>query len=70
MTNASARAVANAILITAGAAAAFVVVTSPPLRRLATLAVRWWLGAGVPAFLIGEVKTAWDASGRRPNGMR
>jgi hypothetical protein len=70
MTDASARAVANAILITAGAAAAYIVITSPPLRRLAAIGIRWWLGAGVPAFLIGEVKTAWEASGRRPSRMR
>ena len=35
MTGATARTVANVVLISAGVAAAYVVVTTPPLRRLA-----------------------------------
>jgi len=59
MTESSARTAATVILGAAGVAAAYVVLTSPPLRRLAGIAVRMWLGASVPIFLIGETRKAW-----------
>lgn len=46
MTRDRARTTANVILGVAGVAAAYVVWTTPPLRRLATRAVRLWLASG------------------------
>ena len=66
MTDASARTAANLILASAGIAAAYFVLTKPPLRRLASLAVRVWLGASVPVFLLTQAREAWaEAGGRR-----
>jgi hypothetical protein len=64
MTSERARTVANVLLVTAGAAAAYVVVTTPSLRRLAARAVRVWLGASVPAYLLYETRRAWMESRR------
>jgi hypothetical protein len=64
MTDAEARAVANAVLVTAGAAAAYVVLTTPPLRRFVLRAVSLWLGASVPVYLANEARAAWVESGR------
>jgi len=64
MTAESARTASNAILISAGVAAAYVVLTTPPLRRLAFLGVRLWLGASVPAYLLSEVGRSWAAAGK------
>jgi hypothetical protein len=64
MTEASARTAANVILISAGVAAAYLVVTRPPLRRLALQAVRLWLGATVPVYLANQAREAWVESGR------
>jgi hypothetical protein len=46
MTKENARAVSNAILVAAGLAAAYGVLRTPPLRRLAYRAVRLWLATG------------------------
>ncbi len=64
MTEASARTAATVIVWSAGAAAAYVSLTTPPLRRLAKRAVRVWLGASVPLFLAREIGRAWVESGR------
>ena len=64
MTSSNARAVANVILVSAGIAAAYVVITMPSFRRLAANGLRWWLGAGVPAYLTAEVRRAWVQSAR------
>jgi hypothetical protein len=64
MTSATARTVANVVLITAGVAAAYVVVTTPPLRRLALRGAEWWLGATVPGYLLYLTGRAWTESGR------
>ena len=64
MTPRRARTVANVALGLAGVAAAYVVVTTPPLRRLALRATRVWLGASVPVFLLNQVREAWMQSGR------
>jgi hypothetical protein len=64
MTEASARTAANVILISAGVAAAYLVVTRPPLRRLALQALRLWLGATVPVYLANQAREAWVESGR------
>jgi len=64
MTDSDARTVANVVLVSAGIAAAYVVITTPPLRRLAANGLRWWLGAGVPAYLTAQVVDAWVQSAR------
>jgi hypothetical protein len=64
MTDSTARAVANVVLVSAGVAAAYVVVTTPPLRRLAMRVVRLWLGASVPIYLASQARQAWAESGR------
>ena len=64
MTSANARTVANVLLATAGVAAAYVVITTPPLRRLAVRATRLWLGASVPVYLANQTRQAWVESGR------
>jgi hypothetical protein len=64
MTQENARTVANVAIVTAGVAAAYVVLTTPPLRRLAMQAARLWLGASVPAFLAETTRRAWMESGR------
>jgi hypothetical protein len=66
VTRSAAHSVANVVLISAGAAAAYVIVTTPPLRRLAAHGIRWWLGAGVPLYLVSEVREAWVQSARTP----
>jgi len=60
-----ARTAANVVLATAGVAAAFVILTKPPLRRLAFRAIELWLGASVPAYLLNQARGAWVESGRR-----
>ena len=64
MTDARARAVANVVLVSAGVAAAYVVMTTPPLRRLAFRATRLWLGASVPLYLLEQTRRAWVESGQ------
>jgi hypothetical protein len=63
MTRGAARTTANGVLAAAGLAAAYGVVTTPPLRRLAWRAARFWLWASVPAYLLRETRQAWMASG-------
>jgi uncharacterized membrane protein len=65
MTDADARNAADLIVASAVVAAAYVVLTKPPLRRLAFAAVRHWLGASVPFFLLTQAREAWAASDGR-----
>jgi len=67
MTAPTARTVANLFLATAGVAAAYVVITTPPLRRLAAAGIRVWLGASVPAYLLTQAAREWRESGARGN---
>lgn len=66
MTDATARTVANVVLASAAVAAAYVVLTRPPLRRLAFRAVRLWLGASIPVYLANEARLAWMESAKPP----
>ena len=69
MTSANARTVANVVLVSAGVAAAYVVITTPPLRRLALRGARLWLGASVPGVSASsQARRAPGSSraGRRP----
>jgi len=63
MTTESARTASNVILVSAGVVAAYVVLTTPPLRRLAFTGLRLWLGASVPAYLLSQVGNAWAEAG-------
>jgi hypothetical protein len=65
MTDANARTAANVVLVAAGTAVAYVILTKPPLRRLAFSALRYWLGASVPVFLLTQAREAWVESGAR-----
>jgi hypothetical protein len=69
MTEADARRTANAVMGLVGVVAACVVLTSPPLRRLAVRAARIWLGTTVPLFLLNQAREAWVQSGRRADIM-
>jgi hypothetical protein len=64
MTDAHARTAADLVLVSAGIAAAYVVLTKPPLRRLAFRVVEYWLGATIPLFLLTQARQAWAESGR------
>jgi hypothetical protein len=64
MTQTQARTAANIMIASAGVAAAYVVLTRPRLRRLAFQAVRIWLGASVPAYLLEQTRRAWVQSGQ------
>jgi len=64
MTDSAARTAANVVLASAGLAAAYVVITTPPLRRLALGGLRMWLGATVPVYLARQIQHAWVESGR------
>jgi hypothetical protein len=64
MTDENARIAANVVLVSAGIAAAYVILTKPPLRRLAFRALNLWLGASVPVFLMNQAREAWVESGR------
>jgi hypothetical protein len=65
MTDANAHTAANVVLVSAGVAAAYVILTKPPLRRLAFRLARLWTGASLPAYLVHEAREAWVESGRR-----
>lgn len=64
MTSATARTTANVVLVSTGIAAAVAIVATPPLRRLAFLGLRIWLGTAVPAYLLAQTRQAWTESGR------
>jgi len=64
MTQANARIAANVVLGLAGVAAAYVVWTTPPLRRVALRAARVWLAATIPGYVLAQAHDAWVESGR------
>lgn len=59
MTAETARTAANLTVAGAAIAAACLIVTTPRLRRLASTAIRVWLGASLPVYVIREVRGAW-----------
>ena len=64
MTETQARWIANAILASAGVAAAAVVIRTPPLRHVVANATRAWLGGqNVAAYLAAEAGRAWTEAG-------
>jgi hypothetical protein len=64
MTPEQARTTASLTLGLAGAVVAYVVVTTPPLRRLVLRAGRYYLGTRVPAYLVAATRQAWIESKR------
>ena len=65
MTSTTARSLANVVLVSAGVAAACVVLANPKGRRIARRLLRVWLGASVPMYLLAETSRAWVEAGRR-----
>ena len=65
MTDENARTAANVVLVSVGVAAAYLMLTKPPLRRLAVRAVQLWLGASLPVFLMTQAREAWVESASR-----
>lgn len=65
MTEDKARAAANAILAVTALGAAYLVVTTPPLRRLAWRLAVTGLTSALPAWVAHEVRQAWAESGQR-----
>ena len=63
VTDANARTTANVLLASAGVAAAYVILTRPPLRRLAFQMARLWLGACVPLYLADQPRLVSRPSG-------
>lgn len=57
-TDTTARAVANVLLASVGVAGAYVILTRPPLRRLAFRLARLWLGVYVPVYLADQARQA------------
>ena len=66
MTSESARTASTVILVSAGVAAAYVVLTTPPLRRLALVGMRLWLGASLPGLSAVAGGTSVGRSRGRP----
>jgi hypothetical protein len=62
VTQTTARTISDALILSAGVAAAYVVITTPSLRRLALRAARLWLGASIPVYVAREVHRAWVES--------
>jgi hypothetical protein len=54
--------VANVIILSAGVAAAYVIVTTPSLRRLAFRATRIWLGSSMLAYLVNTTPGVVEAA--------
>lgn len=69
MTGPRARTVANIVLASAGLAAAYWIIRTPPLRRIALRGTQLWLGASLPVFLMREARQAWMESRRAPDIM-
>jgi len=65
MTEETARKVANVALGVAAVGAAYVIVRTPPLRRMALGLAMTALTGALPAWLAREAQHAWMVSGRR-----
>ena len=66
MTQATAEKVANVLIGAAVAGAAYYVVKTPPLRRLAWRLTIAAVTGTIPVWLVQEIRNGWEASGR-PN---
>jgi hypothetical protein len=65
MTEETAKRVANMALGVAAVGAAYVIVRTPPLRRMALGLAMTALTGALPAWLAREAQHAWMVSGRR-----
>ena len=65
MTEDTAKKVANVALGVAAVGAAYVIVRTPPLRRMALGLAMTALTGALPAWLAREAQHAWMVSGRR-----
>ena len=65
MTEQQARTTANLVMGAAALGAAYVVLRSPQLRRVAWQLARSWASGPLAVWAAGEVRRAWDESGRR-----
>jgi hypothetical protein len=65
MVSESARTASTVILISAGIVAASVVLATPPLRRLALVGMRLWLGSSLPVYLLTQIGHSWAEAGER-----
>jgi hypothetical protein len=68
MTEQTATKVANVVLAAAVLGAAYAVVRTPPLRRMATGLLLAAVTGGVPAWFSRELREAWNASGHGSGG--
>jgi hypothetical protein len=65
MTERTARTVANVVIGAAAVGAAYIVVRTPSLRRLAIGLAMTGLTRGLPAWVTREAQHAWSQSARR-----
>jgi hypothetical protein len=64
VTPATARLVANGILAAAAVAAGVFILRTPRLRRAAWILARTAVTTTLPAYLVREVRDAWEETGR------
>jgi hypothetical protein len=64
VTESNQRIAANMLLVSAGAAAAYIIVTKPPLRRLAGRMSRFWLAFWASTYVADQVLQAWLEAAR------
>ncbi|MBI2221299.1 MAG: hypothetical protein HYU53_08830 [Acidobacteria bacterium] len=60
-----ATAIADLLLVAAGAAAAWIVLRDPARRRAAFRMAKGFVIGPLPALFVHELRAAWEASGRR-----
>jgi len=65
MEEATARRIADAVLVVAAAGVAWIVLKDPARRRAAFRLLRQLATGTVPGYLGRELRVAWEASGRR-----
>jgi hypothetical protein len=68
MTEETANKVANVVLAAAAVAAAYAIIRTPPLRRVAGGLLLAAVTGTVPAWMNREIREAWNASGRAGSG--
>lgn len=64
MTQRQAETIANVVLTAAAIGAAYYVLRTPPLRRMAWRLARKWASGPLAVWAATEVRRAWDESGR------
>jgi hypothetical protein len=70
MNEQTAKQAANVVLAAAAISAAYVIVTTPRLRRMAAGLAFAAMTGGVPAWLTRELQQAWGASGSQISNGR